>query len=256
MSTGEGKRTYRLQVPYLPDTVIAERAHLLRHLYETERGSPAYPLDTCDIIWSLLDPQDRLSLDVEARLGFDDKGEKIVGCMGIEEHGGIIAIDASIVDTPLMPFTVAHEIGHWILHRPYLEACLQQGCLFTEEWPITTTLKRHVEASSSMRLPAEEYQANRFAVHLLLPEEAVRQAFRQRFGEHAHVYEERCSRIAKFKEQFPSLREYSSCLARDRVAGFRFSLKDFFGTSTKSMAIRLEELGLVVENSPSPALRF
>lgn len=75
-----------------------------------------------------------------------------------DRRGGIIAIKASILEPGRKRFTIAHEIGHYLLPGHYqLGACVPE---VLERW--------------ASGLPAPELDANEFASELLLPTRYVR----------------------------------------------------------------------------------
>jgi hypothetical protein len=83
-------------------------------------------------------------------------------------------------------FTLAHEIGHWVLHRPLFVAETMQPSLFgaAGEQQCLVSLNRAVFPGRRHRKVApEEWQANRFAAHLLIQRELLREEFSRRFGE-------------------------------------------------------------------------
>jgi Zn-dependent peptidase ImmA (M78 family) len=125
------------------------------------------------------DRRDRLSLDLEASLGKTPAGDKIAGIMMVEDVGGSIKIDREIITSPMLPFTIAHEIGHWILHQAALRRRLQQARVRGEPPEGLITLRRDVGGTKDAQAGLE-WQANRFATHLLLPADLVREEFRRR----------------------------------------------------------------------------
>ena len=64
-------------------------------------------------------------------------------------------------------FTIAHEIGHWVLHRDDIADCV-----------ITRTIDRVPRAREEAKTPEQirEREANRFAAELLMPEDRIHAA--------------------------------------------------------------------------------
>jgi hypothetical protein len=93
-----------------------------------------------------------------------------------------------------------------------------------------------------VRQPTEEWQANRFAVALLLDDHLLQDAFTERFGEPP------LPRLENGFKRSPTLRALSRSIASQRVRG-RPPLQDLFGLSAEAMAIALESRGYVVEGS-------
>lgn len=135
-------------------------------------------------------------------------------------------------------FTAGHEIGHFILHLHVGDRTLHR------ERPMDGT--RH-------RRPSLEQEADYFSACLLMPWKAIEQEFDARFGgkqplvlTETVAYHLKADAAALFSQPRGSLM-FAEAVARaqqfDRV---RFkSLAHYFGVSATTMAIRLEELGLV-----------
>lgn len=68
-------------------------------------------------------------------------------------------------------FTVAHEIGHFILHRNYLEGSVEDD----------------IHYRSSRLRSWQETEANRFAARLLMPAAQLRRALDEHDGDRAEV---------------------------------------------------------------------
>lgn len=234
----EAPRTSKnlVRVPYIADEQIALCASMLRAEYIHAGGPSTIALCPEELVWELLYGRDRLSLDTEASLGKTKDGDQIAGAMSVLPDGGMIQIDQTIVSSPLYHFTLGHEIGHWVLHRTCILEAHSQGNLFDEtprEW---VTLHRNVQASGRAPLPPEEWQANRFATHLLMPADLVIQQYVVRFGNlPINVREE---------VRFPTLRDCALAIATRPFPGLS-SLATEFEVSKLAMAIRLEELRLV-----------
>lgn len=133
-------------------------------------------------------------------------------------------------------FSLAHELGHAVLHSK-------------------TVLHRDksIDGPGGANRSPEERQADKFAAYFLLPETAVRDVFEGIF--HVQVFEINQANTVALGVHNPSdLRDFcqdSRGLARvlamaDRFAGSHFTpMIDVFGVSAETMAIRLEEIGLV-----------
>ncbi|MGQ0814412.1 MAG: ImmA/IrrE family metallo-endopeptidase [Gemmatimonadota bacterium] len=143
-------------------------------------------------------------------------------------------------------FTVAHELGHWILHRPLVLAAAAQPGLFEDaEQYEFVSLNRDVFAATDRRaVPREEWQANRFAVALLIGRDRLRDEFVARFGPPPVV---RAGREAPGRAATP--RDLANQLATAQVNTLP-QLRDVFGLSAEAMAIALESRGYVAENGP------
>jgi Zn-dependent peptidase ImmA (M78 family) len=133
-------------------------------------------------------------------------------------------------------FTAAHELGHAILHN--------QTILHRD---------RAIDGSgNTIRLP-EELQADKFAAFFLMPGKAVRKVFEDVFKtsrfeiNEGNVLGLRVGDIRSFRDRCGNLRGLGRELAAaEFFGGENFnSLAKVFGVSIGTMAIRLEELGLV-----------
>lgn len=140
-------------------------------------------------------------------------------------------------------FTVAHEMGHWVLHEPLYSRDEAQGSLFEDDHgqnDALISLERNVFPDANRgRLPPEEWQANRFAIALLLDRERLRNEFRARFDETyvtPQALDEPPTSVGR--------RRAARRLASQEV-GTRRPLTELFGLSVQAMAIALEKRGYV-----------
>lgn len=155
--------------------------------------------------------------------GFIDRDRRVVGVS--KQFSG-----------PSLAFTMAHELGHAVLHP-------EGGGVHRDRSRDVPGLPKN----------ADEAEADRFAVHFLMPERLVRERFEVRFGRAPFVLDE-ATAFALVKrnhdiasERFPTPRSLSRHLANVEEYDTREfdSMASLFGVSVVSMAIRLEELGLV-----------
>lgn len=134
-----------------------------------------------------------------------------------------------------MRFTLAHELGHALLHP---------DMLLHRDKPIDGS---HTSKNLTER------QADKFAAYFLMPRKQVIKIFRERFGNEVFninqetVFMLGAGSIQTFREKCQNLRELGRELARaNRIVGHKFTpLSAIFGVSDETMAIRLEELGLI-----------
>lgn len=107
----------------------------------------------------------RMPMDVEEaarRLGVDIADVYLSGAVSgmlvrEEPKRWLIIVNRRHTDPGRRRFTIAHELGHWILHRPLLSECVLE---LWEEW---------------------EREADDFAAHLLMPPDQVQEWVRM-FG--------------------------------------------------------------------------
>lgn len=158
--------------------------------------------------------------DLRTELGYDD----VLGATYVDEKK--VVIDSHLEGDPRFPFTCAHEIGHWILHRQYFETDANQPLLFEIKQPSVVCRK-------SQEKEPIEWQADFFAANLLMP----RKLFCACFQELCHKY---------------SLNTDKSSWQIHDEARFSSAIRDiavFFGTSKESARVRVDELNLIVEQT-------
>ncbi|MFO7987552.1 MAG: ImmA/IrrE family metallo-endopeptidase [Desulfatiglandaceae bacterium] len=131
-------------------------------------------------------------------------------------------------------FTCAHEVAHWVLHRPYVR---QQKINGPESKSIVCT-------TSNAKAPIE-WQADYFASCLLMPEKEIREAFERVCGPEPFVMKRARSEAGKgtpceqpYVEQWPFI-----SAAMCEAGGFS-------NVSKQAMIIRLQDLGLLVNKTP------
>jgi hypothetical protein len=224
-----------MRYPYLPSRHIAAAAEVLIRNSFPESEYLVPPVDLDGIVYDHLCGQGDLAFSNEHDLGYEE-GEKVLGVTLIRT--GQIRIDRSLLDSDQVGryrFTVAHELGHWILHRPlFLVEDSNLSMFAVESEKPLISLNRNVFPEGRKRPPAEEWQANQFASFLLIPRKQLAAAVR----ENHHSLPLRCP-------DGVSLRAFS----RDVAAkpGLHGSLSERFLVSKEAMAIALEANGLVTD---------
>lgn len=140
-------------------------------------------------------------------------------------------------------FTMAHEIGHWIIHP---------GISYHRDRPLTGGER------ANMSRPAEEQEADIFASELVMPRKPLVSYFERAFGPviDGRTMDARTALMLsttgrKLNEIALSadLRCRSLAVAEATSFGTErlfVSLSTRFGVSKTAMAIRLEELALVI----------
>jgi Zn-dependent peptidase ImmA (M78 family) len=237
-----------MKYPWLTERQISAAASRLLCRAFGQSYSPVAPVDLEAIIFDCLSEEENLIFDDQAVLesAAEDfilgKTQPIAGKILINRALG------SLHESGRRRFTIAHELGHWILHRPLFIAARENLDLFAENDLATVSLVDRDEdifgIANGMVRP-EEWQANRFARCLLIDGTILRFAFAQRFGEppvawQSHTWRRRSS----------SLREHSRLLSRSSPTCDP-PLKDLFGVSAEAMAIALEEGGYTTESEPA-----
>lgn len=234
-----------MEYPYLEEAVIEGEAAVLLHAVFGGPWRDRSPVDLETIVYEYLSPKENLIFDPEAGLP-PENGEVVLG-KTLPIRGKILLNRALRAGEPgRARFTLAHELGHWVLHRKLFLARRQMLDLFSgaevEDFEFVG-LNRSTFPSSCRpgAVAREEWQANRFAVALLIDPQLLREEFQLRFGAPAIARDSRSWRL-----RARTLRELSSLAANGTVDGHR-PLRDVFGLSTEAMAIALESRGYVVE---------
>ncbi len=203
-----------------PEELDSASMELLRKFAKSS-GKPISPPIPIDEI---------IEKHLRVRLEFTDLkeklGEDVLGATWFDE--GIIRVQQELEDQEgRLCFTMAHEAGHWVLHRPQYEADKVTGQLFKRD---STEGPPAIVCRSSQRKQPAEWQADQFAARVLMPEKFVRSAFaRVAGGEPVHVGPDGLTR-------FGSMRDLAAAV----IAAGRFS-----NVSKDAMRIRLETLQLV-----------
>ena len=168
---------------------------------------------------------------------------------------GLIAIDERL-DPEVYPlmlgryrFTLAHEVGHWCLHRHLFvrHESPEQLILL----PIENRVPDVVCRSTTRRRPVER-QADEFAANLLMPRTLIRKAWADfRFGSDDEIHiatlrDQYQGRAPLFRGRLPESQQEQDLAIKEDFSG---PLAEQFAVSREAMRIRLEELELIVESS-------
>lgn len=232
-----------MDFPYLQEEEIEAAAKDLLGKAFGAAEDVSLPVDLDVIAYDYLYDHEGVAFRDDRRLGAKD-GNPILGIT--QPRGGKIFVDADLKDegpAGRYRFTVAHEMGHWVLHEPLFARDEAQGSLFEDghgQDDELVSLERNVFPDVNRgRLPPEEWQANRFAIALLLDRERLRDAFRARFDE-AYVTPQDLEEPSTSVGCRRAARRLAS-----REVGTRRPLNELFGLSVQAMAIALEKRGYV-----------
>lgn len=211
-------------VPFLKKEVIeAEALSLLAEYGQVT--APPVPID--DIVELHL----KLTLeimDLQQIFGVGD----VHGAIWFQSQrvGVDLSLDPSRHPTKLgrYRFTLAHEVGHWRLHRKYYLEDLSQGVLFGD------ALKKPAYVCRASDKRPVEWQADQFAANLLMPRQMVQQAWQDWRGNQEPI-------------DLADLRAERGDWGTDEMvlANAVRLLADLFQVSAEAMQIRLEEMGLL-----------
>ena len=233
----------RATVPFLRENVIESEAELLLAEFGREHGSIVCPPVPIDEIIEL-----HLKLELEIR--------DLRTLFGIGDvHGAIWFRERRIaVDEQLDPvrhpgkrgryhFTLAHEVGHWRLHRKYFIASDRQKVFFDGG-----SVPSYVCRSTEKKLPVE-WQADCFAACLLMPHKLVRSTWEDWRGGLEPIV---LSEIPDHRQRYHAelKRRGVAKSGPDGVEDMVFEntvrpFADLFEVSAEAMRIRLEKFGLL-----------
>ena len=247
-----------IKVRYLSKDEIEREAELLLAQYaETIGGRVELPIPVDEIT------KNHLALD----LGFADLHDvlgvprnrntpDILGAIWVDKEAILIDEMLDPNDYPSMSgryrFSVAHEIGHWCLHRGYVSKDPRQAALFD------TPSEPTVVCRSGLTRERIEWQADKYASCLLMPRQKVREMWQECFNR---------KRPLLLSELKPNvhvmMRAHNLMCAQGKTevsavndALFEEVSKPIarrFAVSPSAMRIRLEELGLLLREAPKQA---
>lgn len=234
----------QLRPPYLFDADIEASVNALLAGYTREKGAEVrLPMPVEDIL------EGHLGL----HLGFDDLRTKLSS----PDVLGALWIDRSevIVDQTLDPdqqpsvltryrFTIAHEIGHWQLHRKLALAQRRQNDLFQQSSSGPSIICR-----TSQKRERIELQADAFAAALLMPRSEVGQHWQRLIGPERLKVSELCSRAGVFLAVALAGPSHEPRTQHDALIEFFIRpMAEAFQVSRPAMRIRLEQLGFIVHD--------
>jgi hypothetical protein len=188
---------------------------------------------------------------LECYLGLDLAFDDLVRRTGVPDVLGAtwvqhrrVVVDQSL-DPTLYPtkegryrFTVAHEAGHWRLHR-HLFADSGAPTLFDPSLPPSIVCR------TSQKDPME-FQADSFAAHLLMPREMAIHSWKATHG---------CLDPYVAADEIAELvAQHILADGQRPVISAAKAMAGTFKVSGLAMQIRLEELGLVLAEKPEPDL--
>ncbi len=219
-----------LPVPFMLAKDVERAAEALLHEYVRTRGEGALcgAIDIDFIVENVLH-LDLAVMDLKGLLA----NPAVLGMTNVEDRR--ICVDQSLEKIPgRFAFTLAHEVGHWQLHRQLLELRQREDTLFDLE-----RLPSPAPLPGRRRKPPVEVQADQFAACLLMPARLVRAAVVRAFDgrlpswegiEARHVAGEPDERFVEVADQV-------------------LSAGQFDNVSNMAMRIRLRDLKLVVDAS-------
>ncbi|MBI5531796.1 MAG: ImmA/IrrE family metallo-endopeptidase [Deltaproteobacteria bacterium] len=222
-----------LKVPYLKESDIEHAAMELLRRYSTWKGAAARPPIDVDNIVEGYFGLDLAFIDLTELLGMPD----VLGATFLKEKRVFIEQSLDLEGKEgRLAFTLAHESGHWYMHRPLIEAERVVAPLFsTSEIPEQPA----IVCRSSQKKARAEWQADLFAACLLMPSADVRATMKALCGDKAPTWE-RVEERRKKRELDERLRD----LAAEVIERGRFT-----NVSNEAMRYRLLDLNLVIDAS-------
>jgi Zn-dependent peptidase ImmA (M78 family) len=218
-----------MKVPWLPKTSIARMAGDVISDYESQTGKSVTPP---------VPVEDIIEFGLGLRLAFEDLRRKL----GINDvlgatyvHNRKICADISLESPEAegrLCFTLAHEAGHWVMHREIVHSAYRaDGLIFCR----TRDAKKPIE-----------WQADRFASCLLMPESFVREAFAQVCGLQPLV-------LHNVESAYAGPICFDPCVANwPAIADCIRRAGNFSNVSKQAMILRLQDLGLVRNETCTP----
>lgn len=206
------KTRYEYYIPFLSSEELKKKA---KEIYQLR------PLQTNDVAGEVLAKNFPM---IEVR--YDNLSQGLLGTIDLRNN--IITLSEDIMsDTNRVHFTLAHEIGHLVLHRKFLQ----------KEF---SSVDDYIDISilSDKNIKRMEYQANVFASYLLLPE-------RKFYYEVALLFKEYSITKGRLylDHQLCNRRNVSLILQR---------LSRKFQVSQQAIAIRLKNEKLLIEADNYP----
>jgi len=244
-----------IRVKFLTEDEIEKDAELLLAEYNDTIGEPIkLPVPVEEIT----------TYHLALRLGFDDlhktlnrpmlRGQPdILGAIWLEK--GLVLIDRHLdpKNNPSMlgryRFSVAHEVGHWRLHRSYVARDPDQTALF--EAPTEPT----VICRASQENEPIEWQANFFGSCLLMPRRRVHEEWKQCLGRTRPLLLSDLRPNGKMMIRAQSMIYEQGRYEAEAVDEALFEevakpIARRFGVSAPAMRVRLEKLGLLLRQAP------
>jgi len=216
-----------MKIPWMAKEEIALKASdLLKDFERNAEYAVKPPIPVEDIIERTLGVELRY-VDLQKILGKDD----VLGATYVASR--VICVNERLFENGSegrVAFTCAHEAGHWVLHRPFLEngGKVQPGK--------ESILCRISDAGKPI-----EWQADYFASCLLMPEGEIREAFARICALEPLVVKRRRGETCKAsKSEEPYLEQWPY------IAAAMCELGGFSNVSWQAMIIRLQDLGLLL----------
>jgi len=191
----------------------------------------------------ILEAHLELSLDLDdlaKHLGLPD----VLGATWVQDRRVLIDQSLDPTNNPAKegryPFTVAHEVGHWELHRHlFMEGQNQTSLFGKQEVP-------SIVCRTCSRKEPIEWQADTFSGFLLMPKDMVFKAWESLNGSRTPYIAEKEMADLSAKWGLAEDERPTVNIARELASKFK--------VSGQAMQIRLIGLGLIKTEQPGPSL--
>lgn len=222
-----------MQVPFWHKSIIDTMAFDLLQKYCGMRGTkPSPPIDVDDIIEGYFGI-DLQFTDLKALLNIPD----VLGATWFEDK--VMRVESSLEGKEgRTAFTMAHEIGHWWMHRPIYEMnklSLQMFAYDGQRSPSPAIVCR-----STQRKDPAEFQADQFAAMLLMPSPLLRAAVAS-IQDNGPILVENLEQSSRNVSENRMLRDVAKTIIESR---------GFSNVSVEAMCYRLNDLKYVADANP------
>jgi Zn-dependent peptidase ImmA (M78 family) len=221
-----------MKVPWLPKKTIQRLATHVIDAYEKKIaciGKPPIPVE--DIIERGLNLK-LAFIDFQKELGISG----VLGATYIDQR--LICANQNLLKSGTegrLNFTFAHEIAHWVLHRQLVVSTYGARCY-----------RSRILCRTSDRKKPIEWQADYFASCLLMPEDWINRGFQK-------VYGSKPLKICNIESTFNGPIYYEPCVNNwCLIADAVRKAGGFSNVSKEAMMIRLQDLGLVINETATP----
>jgi hypothetical protein len=244
-----------IKVRYLSENEIEQDSELLLAEYEETAGARiTLPVPVADITTYHLALQLGFA-DLHQTLGVPMLGDQpdILGAIWVDKATVLIDRSLDPKENPSMlwryRFSVAHEIGHWRLHRSYVAKGPNQTSLFDAPSEPTVICR-----SSQTKEPIE-WQADFFSSCLVMPRRRVHDEWKGCLGRtrplllsdlrpNGQVMVRACTLI------YEQGKDEAAAVDDAMFENVAKPIARRFGVSPPAMRIRLERLGLLLRQGP------
>ncbi|MBT8331426.1 MAG: ImmA/IrrE family metallo-endopeptidase [Deltaproteobacteria bacterium] len=221
-----------MRIPWLTKKSIAAAAHGLIADYEAKlerRVQPPIPVENI------------IECGLSLRLGFADlrktlKLDDVLGATYVKKR--MICVDQSLAENQnegRLCFTFAHETGHWVLHRNLIDQAHRSGGAPNLPQSMGGFIFCRIQDAKK----PIEWQADYFASCLLMPAEAVRDAFCRCYGTNPLI-------LYNVKSAYSGPVCFDPCVETwPQIAAMIKEAGGFYNVSKQAMIIRLQDLELV-----------